>query len=167
MYRASGRLWRRALNEFTSRPLPDSTGAVYPFWSPDSRQIAFVRDRKLWSCPIDAANATLVGDAPEGLSGPAPVSGRSAVIWCLRAVTTVGLFSAPGGGGDCARDPAARQEHRDRLSPGRRALGADGGLLVAVHRSTGSDTIAAFVNGGRRTVLQLSGESIHRPVLFA
>ena len=58
VYRANGRLWRRALNEFTSKPLPDSSGAVYPFWSPDSRQIAFVRDRKLWRLPIDAANAT-------------------------------------------------------------------------------------------------------------
>ena len=40
-------LWVRSLGESESRLLPGSDGAFYPFWSPDSRWIAFFTPRKL------------------------------------------------------------------------------------------------------------------------
>ncbi len=163
LYRASGRLWRRALNELTSRPLPDSTGATYPFWSPDSRQVAFVRDRKLWTLPVNAANATLVGDAPEGLSGTGAGVWTTSGDLIIAGSDSVGLLSAPAEGGT-AREIMPLDKSAEIDFHQVAALPDGGGLLVAVHRSTGSDTIAAFANGSRRTVLQLSGESIDDPV---
>jgi eukaryotic-like serine/threonine-protein kinase len=162
-YRASGRLWRRDLNEFTSRPLPDSAGAEYPFWSPDSRQVAFVRDGKLWRLPIDAANATPIGDAPDGLSG------TGAGVWTvtgdlvIAGSDTVGLFSMPDQGGK-PRDLLPLDKNSEIDLHHVSALPEGRGLLVAVHRSQGSDTIAALVNGRRQTVLQLPGEAISFPV---
>jgi hypothetical protein len=34
-------LWVRRLDSSAARPLPGTTGAYYPFWSPDSRFLAF------------------------------------------------------------------------------------------------------------------------------
>ena len=44
VYRASERLFVRALNSPQARELEGTAGAFYFFWSPDSRQIAFVSD---------------------------------------------------------------------------------------------------------------------------
>ena len=46
-FRASGKggarssLWVRALDSLEARPLPGTEGANFPFWSPDSRFLAF------------------------------------------------------------------------------------------------------------------------------
>ena len=163
VYRAHGQLWRRALNELAPKPVPDSSGAVYPFWSPDGRQIAFVRDRKLWRLAIDASNATPVGDAPPGLSG------SGAGVWTvsgdliIAGSDTVGLFSTPVRGGN-PREILPLDKNHETDFHHVAALPEGRGLLLAVHRSQGSDTIAALVNGRRHIVLQLPGETIESPV---
>ena len=163
VYRADGRLWRRALNEFTSKPLPDTAGADYVFWSPDSRQIAFVRDRRLWRLPVDAANATPVGDAPAGLSG------AGAGVWTVTGdlvvagSDTVGLWSAPVHGGN-ARDILPIDKRTEIDFHHVAALPAGRGFLLGIHRLKGPDTIAALVSGKRTTVLQLPGEAVHSAV---
>jgi dipeptidyl aminopeptidase/acylaminoacyl peptidase len=161
VYRADGRLWRRALNEFTSKPLPDTAGAEYVFWSPDSRQIAFVRDRRVWRLPIDAANATPVSDAPAGLSG------SGAGVWTVSGdlivagSDTVGLSSTPVQGGN-PRDILPIDKSTEIDFHHVAALPDGRGLLVTVHRSQGSgpDTVAALVDGQRKTVLHLPGEEV-------
>ena len=47
------RLWVRPLDSLTAQPLPETDGATYHFWSPDSRFIAFFAEGKLKK--IDAA----------------------------------------------------------------------------------------------------------------
>ena len=42
---------------------------MYPFWSPDSRQVAFFADGKLKRVAISGANPRLVCDAPNGRGG--------------------------------------------------------------------------------------------------
>ncbi len=41
------RLWVRALNSATARPVEETDEAMYPFWSPDSRSIGFFANGKL------------------------------------------------------------------------------------------------------------------------
>jgi eukaryotic-like serine/threonine-protein kinase len=41
------RLWLRPLDATTAQPLAGTEGAMYPFWSPDSRSIGFFADSKL------------------------------------------------------------------------------------------------------------------------
>ncbi|HEX7157784.1 MAG TPA: protein kinase [Edaphobacter sp.] len=43
----STQLWLRDLDSLVSRPLPGTDGAGFPFWSPDSRSVAFPSGRKL------------------------------------------------------------------------------------------------------------------------
>jgi Tol biopolymer transport system component len=55
------RLWLRPLDQSDARPLPGTTGAVSPFWSPDGRSIGFFADSKLLR--LDVA-----GGAPQVLA---------------------------------------------------------------------------------------------------
>jgi eukaryotic-like serine/threonine-protein kinase len=41
------RLWLRRLDSETAQPLPGTENSSYPFWSPDSRSVAFFADLKL------------------------------------------------------------------------------------------------------------------------
>jgi serine/threonine protein kinase len=50
----SPQLWLRSLDSEEARPLPGTSGASYPFWSPDGRSVAFNADGALKR--IDLAN---------------------------------------------------------------------------------------------------------------
>ncbi len=45
--RAASQLWIRPLDSVETQPLPGTEGASFPFWSPDSRFLAFFADGKL------------------------------------------------------------------------------------------------------------------------
>ena len=62
-------LWVRPLDSLDAHPLPGTDGATYPFWSPDSRQVAFFADGKLKRVAISGATPRLVCDAPNGRGG--------------------------------------------------------------------------------------------------
>ena len=57
----SPRLWLRPLDETEARPLAGTEGATFPFWSPDSRAIAFFATGKL-------LRLDLAGGAPRALA---------------------------------------------------------------------------------------------------
>ena len=61
------RLWLRPLDQAEARPLAGTEGAVYPFWSPDSRSIAFFAAGKLLRLDV-------VGGAPQVLATAAGTS---------------------------------------------------------------------------------------------
>jgi len=63
------RLYIRAIDSLTSKPLPGTEGARYPFWSFDSKTIGFFADGKLKK--IDAAGGASVAlcNAPHGRGG--------------------------------------------------------------------------------------------------
>ena len=63
------RLWLRRVSNGELRTLPGTEGAVYPFWSPDSRQIAFFSNRKLRTMSIDGGTAVDVCDVNEPRGG--------------------------------------------------------------------------------------------------
>jgi serine/threonine protein kinase/Tol biopolymer transport system component len=56
-------LWVRPLNSLAAGPLPETEGAFYPFWSPDSRWLAFFVGRKLKKIPIDGGQAQTLANA--------------------------------------------------------------------------------------------------------
>ena len=57
-------LWVRSLAESESRLLPDSEGAYNPFWSPDSRWIAFFTPVKLKKIEVASSSVVEVIDRP-------------------------------------------------------------------------------------------------------
>ncbi len=63
------RIWVRPFDALEARPLTGSEGAGRPFWSPDSRSLAFVADGKLKRVPVAGGPAVLLGDAPGRFDG--------------------------------------------------------------------------------------------------
>jgi Tol biopolymer transport system component len=63
------RLWIRPLDSFSAQPLPGTEGAICPFWSPDSRFVAFFSDGKLRKVPAGGGSPEVICDAPNGRGG--------------------------------------------------------------------------------------------------
>jgi Tol biopolymer transport system component len=58
------RLWLRALDQNTAKPIPDTDDAIWPFWSPDSRSIGFFANTKLRTLSLDGGARQTLADAP-------------------------------------------------------------------------------------------------------
>ncbi len=63
------RLYVRAIDSFGAQALPETDGAMYPFWSPDSRFIGFFAQRKLKKIQIAAGPPQLLCDAIQPRGG--------------------------------------------------------------------------------------------------
>jgi Tol biopolymer transport system component/tRNA A-37 threonylcarbamoyl transferase component Bud32 len=62
-------LWLRALDDEQAHKLDASEGAEYPFWSPDSRSIAFFAAGKLKRMALPGGPAETICDAPTARGG--------------------------------------------------------------------------------------------------
>jgi len=63
------RLWLRPLSASGATELPGTTGASYPFWSADSRSIAFFAEGKLKRVAATGGNPVIICDAEVGRGG--------------------------------------------------------------------------------------------------
>lgn len=63
------RLWLRSLDSTTVRALPGTESAVLPFWSADSRSVAFFADSQLKRVDIDGGTLRTLAEAPFGAGG--------------------------------------------------------------------------------------------------
>jgi serine/threonine protein kinase len=68
---ASGKssLWVRPLNAPAGQPLVNTEGAQYPFWSPDSRTIAFFTGGKLKKVDSNGGPVEMICNAPDARGG--------------------------------------------------------------------------------------------------
>jgi len=62
-------LWLRPLASDEAHVLADTAGASYPFWSPDSKSIAFFADDKLKKIDISGGGAVVICDARDARGG--------------------------------------------------------------------------------------------------
>lgn len=62
-------LWVRSLDSVTPEPLRGTTGGQYPFWSADSRSIAFFADSSLKRLDIDTGTLKALARAQAGRGG--------------------------------------------------------------------------------------------------
>ena len=88
-------LWLRALNSFDARPVAGTEGALQPFWSPDSRSVAFFANAKLKRIDLSGGAPQTVCDAPSNVSG---AWSRDGTIIFSRGVAS-GLYRVPAAGG--------------------------------------------------------------------
>jgi Tol biopolymer transport system component len=63
------RLWVRPLDSLAAQQLAGSEGAILPFWSPDSRYVAFFAHGKLRKVPVAGGSPGVICDAPDGHGG--------------------------------------------------------------------------------------------------
>jgi serine/threonine-protein kinase len=164
IYVAERRLRLRQLDRLESTDVPGSDDVTFPSWSPDSKQVTYVRGGRVWKVSVDAGPPVDLGAAPIDLVG----SGGS--VWTadghivLSGSDTAGLWAIPVSGG-AGRDllPLDRNAEADfhEISE----LPAGRGLIFTVHRKgTVSDLIAIFADGQRRILLELPGETLRNPV---
>jgi serine/threonine-protein kinase len=156
----------RALDELEAQPVPGTADAQYPFWSPDSRQIAYLTPAGLWRHSLDDAAPARIASAnfPRGGSTPGGVWRRDGSIVFASASEGTSLDVVPSTGGELAplfeRDPAAENDfHRPSLLP-------DGHRMLAVvdRPHDGADTIAVVDGNTRKIVLQLPDSVLDCPV---
>jgi serine/threonine protein kinase/Tol biopolymer transport system component len=92
---ATPQLWVRSLDGLTAQPLPGTDGAVAPFWSPDSKSIAFVADGKLKK--IDAAGGPVITLADSAATVPGSWNADNVILFMHSS--TEPLFRVSGAGG--------------------------------------------------------------------
>jgi serine/threonine protein kinase len=65
----SKKIWVRDFSEMSARPLPETSGAWYPFWSPDGSHIGFFADGKLKRIDLRGGSPQVIAEAPSGRGG--------------------------------------------------------------------------------------------------
>ena len=62
-------LWVRPMNSLEAHALPETTGAIFPFWSPDSHSLGFFADSKLKTIDLNGGTAQVIAEAQLGRGG--------------------------------------------------------------------------------------------------
>ena len=163
VYRASDRLWVRELSELRSHELPETEGALYASWSPDSRHVAYIQRGRLWTVPVDGGQPSELGAVPADLAGSGGTAWSDDGLIVAAGSDSVGLFAIPAKGGE-GRDLAPLERAKEADYHEVSALPGGRGFLFTVHRKEGLDTIGLLANGTRRVLLQLPGEGLRSPV---
>jgi len=89
-------LWLRPLGSVSSARIAGTEGAAYPFWSPDSRFVAFFADQKLKKVSLDGGMPVVLCDVVAGRGGS--WSGDEVIIFSpLRPSGRLHRVSSAGG----------------------------------------------------------------------
>ncbi len=89
------RIWIRPLNSLTAQPLMGTDGGVRPFWSPDSRYVAFIADGVMKKVDVTGGPPTKICDAPGGSDGT--WSSAGVILWDGTGTDPIYRVSAAGG----------------------------------------------------------------------
>jgi eukaryotic-like serine/threonine-protein kinase len=124
------RLWVRQLSSDAAQPLDGTESAVLPFWSPDSRFIAFFAvDGKVRKIPFGGGQTEAVCDVWQMYGG---TWGRGDVI--VFSTGAKGLFQVPATGGTPVRIPTPVKDASDYRQP---HFLPDGKHLLVTANNTG------------------------------
>ena len=157
-----GKLFVRNLDRLEIREIEGTDGALRPFWSPDSRTIAFGAHGKLWKVLAEAGAPSVICELASGLwdadAGGAWMPDGTIVF----SNGNSGLFQVSAQGGDPIEvlKPDPKQElhfHSASALPGGR------GVVYVVHRAgegTGNNTVAVWSGGKARIVYEAAGQAV-------
>ena len=96
----NSQLWIRRLDAGAAQPLPGTEGGRSPFWSPDSRWVAFFADGKLKKINAAGGPSVILADAPRSFGGSWSASGAIVFapeegIYGLRRISSSGGDTTP------------------------------------------------------------------------
>ena len=133
-------LWIRSLDSADGHELPGSDGAMWPFWSPDSRFIGFFAEGKLKKLAVNGGPTQTLSDAPDPRGG---TWNRDGTIVFNSSEISPPVNAAPNGLGALYRISAA-----------------GGSATLAITRQGGSNRFPHFLPDERHFLyLSLGAES--------
>jgi hypothetical protein len=96
----SSALWLRPVTSPVARPLTGTEGALQPFWSPDSRTLAFFAERRLKAVDVATGAVRLVASLPSARSLGASWNRQGQILF---SVPNDGLYLVAASGGSPER----------------------------------------------------------------
>jgi Tol biopolymer transport system component/tRNA A-37 threonylcarbamoyl transferase component Bud32 len=133
-------IWVRVLSTGEAKPLTGTEDGYAPFWSPDSRYLAFFANGKLLKVPVDGGAPEVICDADDARGGS--WSNQNVIIFSPNRFSAV--FSVPASGGKPEQVTGLGQaiSHRwPHFLP-------DGEHFLFVYSVTGSATGASSLHMG-------------------
>jgi serine/threonine protein kinase len=94
-------LWLYEVGSRRARSLPDTEGAVFPFWSPDGKSLGFFAEGKLKKLDIAGGPVQTICDAPSGRGGTWNKDG--VIIFTPSGQLATGLYRVSASGGAATR----------------------------------------------------------------
>jgi serine/threonine protein kinase/Tol biopolymer transport system component len=156
------RLWIRDLNATESREIPSTEGAFDPFWSPDSRSIAFFVPGKLKRVVVHQGPVTTICEAADGRGG---TWNRDGVIVFAPAYGSP-LYRVAAGGGTPER-LTELQEADGETGDGFPWFLPDGSHYLYTSRNADPSKNGVFVaslqNGNRSRIVNVSSNAVYSP----
>lgn len=89
------KLWLRPLDAQQATMLPSTEDAATPFWSPDSRYLAFIADQKLKTISVSGGDAQTLTD--DVYSGGGDWSPAGIILFCKQNFGPISQIAASGG----------------------------------------------------------------------
>jgi serine/threonine protein kinase len=102
-------LWVRPLESPVAQPLAGTENATFPFWSPDSRSVAFFADRKLKRIDVAGGPALTIADVITARGGAWSPDG--VIVYCPSNTSALQRVAAGGGTPSPATTLAAANDH--------------------------------------------------------
>ena len=93
---AKTQLWLRRLDSPNAQPLPGTEGAATPFWSPDSRWVAFGQENKLKKIDIQGGPPVAITDLSAPLRGGS-WNPQGVIVFGMNAAGPILRVAAAGG----------------------------------------------------------------------
>ena len=101
-------IWLRVLASAEAHEVNDTSGAYYPFWSPDGREVAFFADGKLKKVAADGGPIQVIADAPDARGGSWNNSGT--ILFSAARASPVLRVPAEGGAAEVVTQMKAGSE---------------------------------------------------------
>jgi serine/threonine protein kinase len=90
-------IWIYELGSQDAKPLADTEGASFPFWSPDGKSMGFFADGKLKKLDLEGGPAQILSDAPTGRGGTWNKDG--VILFTPSGQLGGGVYRIPASGG--------------------------------------------------------------------
>ncbi|MBK5293246.1 MAG: PD40 domain-containing protein, partial [Acidobacteriia bacterium] len=154
-------LYLRPLNSIAARKLEGTRDSIYPFWSPDSKQIAFFQSGKLMKLAVAGGVPLPICDAPNGRGGDWTVEGgeQGMIVFAPGVYSPIMLVPAVGG----VPKPVTKLDKAGKGRSHRQPTFLPGGrrfLYLALTNAGEIPVMSASVDGGAPTELFTSSSRV-------